>query len=73
MVKKKSWSKREFLHLGVELILTLAAVLVFRSSWLILDRYNIFNSLESLIIMLTVGILGTIICVDYLVKHEREH
>ena len=71
MVKKRL--KKEGVHFAIEIILILAAVLIFRSSWLILDSYDIFNGFTSLVIMLVIGIFVTVISFDYLFQHEKEH
>ncbi len=71
MIKRRF--KRESWHFFVEIIIIFAAVLIFRSSWLILDSYEIFNELTMLIILLILGIIVTIIGFNYLFKHEKQH
>ncbi|MEM3074881.1 MAG: hypothetical protein QW727_02990 [Candidatus Pacearchaeota archaeon] len=64
---------KEILHFIVEIILIFFAVLIFRSLWLIFDRFEYFNKINVLVVMLIVGIVGTILCLHYLFGHEKEH
>ena len=65
--------KREVFHLLLEILLIFAAVLIFRSTWELLDDYQIFSTTNSLIIMLVIGIIVTLIVTKYLFKHEKYH
>lgn len=70
MFKKEHKLKKERIRYIFEIVLILAAVLIFRSSWMILDSYEIFSRFAALILMLVIGIIATIIAFTYLFKHE---
>ena len=64
--------KKELTHYIVEVILILSGVLIFRSSWTLLDKYYLLNTYYSLVIMLVIGIILTILSFNFLFKHEKK-
>jgi len=55
-----------------EIILILASVLIFRSTWTLLDMSPIMNEQSSLIISLIFGIIVTIWTLHYLFEKEKK-
>lgn len=55
-----------------EVILILASVLIFRSTWTLLDMSPIMNEKNSLIISLIFGIIITIWALYYLFERDKK-
>ena len=55
-----------------EIILILASVLIFRSTWTLLDMSPIMNEQNSLIISLIFGIIVTIWALYYLFERDKK-
>jgi hypothetical protein len=55
-----------------EIILILASVLIFRSTWTLLDMSPIMNEQSSLIISLIFGIIVTIWALYYLFERDKK-
>ncbi|MDK2948979.1 MAG: hypothetical protein PWQ56_144 [Patescibacteria group bacterium] len=55
-----------------EIILILASVLIFRSTWTLLDMNPIMNEQNSLIISLIFGVIVTIWALYYLFEKENK-
>ena len=53
-----------------EIILIFSSVLIFRSAWILLDSIFIMNKTFVLLISLFFGVVGAILCVNYILKSE---
>ncbi|MDD3923239.1 MAG: hypothetical protein PHY39_06915 [Endomicrobiaceae bacterium] len=58
--------------IATEIILILASVLIFRSTWTLLDMNPIMNEQSSLIISLIFGVIVTIWALYYLFEKEKK-
>lgn len=58
--------------IATEIILILASVLIFRSTWTLLDMNPIMNEQSSLIISLIFGIIVTIWALYYLFERDKK-
>ncbi len=58
-------------HVFWELTLLLGSVFVFRSLWILMDRYSFFNTNNNLIIFLVIGIIMTAIAFYKIVHSDR--
>ncbi|MBW3022730.1 hypothetical protein KY308_01340 [Candidatus Woesearchaeota archaeon] len=66
----KRW-KSEAGHLALEIILILAAVLIFRSLWLLMDEIPLLSRTLPLVMMLVIGIIVTVVSFELIFRHDH--
>jgi hypothetical protein len=54
-----------------EIILLLASVFIFRGLWMILDSVPVMHTPGALWISLSLGIIGSVLALRYMIKHSK--
>jgi hypothetical protein len=70
---KRAWYVRERKHIFFELLLIFGAVLIFRGIWTLMDKTAILSMPSTLALMAIIGFVITVVSLEQLFKHEKEH
>jgi hypothetical protein len=56
-----------------EITLLLASVFIFRSVWLLTDRFEVMHKPTALLISLVISLVVTIPALRYIIRHNEKH
>jgi hypothetical protein len=76
-VRRLKWSAKKMMrerkHIFFELLLIFGAVLIFRGMWTLMDKTTFLSTPSALALMAVVGFAITVVSLEQLFKHEKEH